>query len=175
LYAPPPWSLKKVGDADWNVRAKEVRVYAPADVSTEDLKAVVAEREPVNIGFSRHYTPPRESGYTRLFEETGQLPPNFALYMHALVSQQSKILVEPGTYHVINSIGYGFDSIKQPDFKYFKDCNDEKITVGKKLELINRLTMTFKLAFRLSLVECMECLFHCRLSMIRQIDRHQGR
>jgi hypothetical protein len=147
LYAPPPWSLKKVGDADWNVRAKEVRVYAPADVSTEDLKAVVAEREPVNIGFSRHYTPPRESGYTRVFEETGQLPPNFALYMHALVSQQSKKLVEPGTYHVINSIGYRFDSLDQPDYKYFFDHNDN-IPLEKEQELVDRLTMTFKLAFQ---------------------------
>ena len=147
-YAPPNWSLAKVGDADWNARAKVARVYAPANVSPADLEAVVAEREPVNIGgrgdqAMRHYTPLRDSGYTRLFRATGRLPPNFALYLRALVSATPKQLTAPRVVHVINSIGYGFDITPQPDYQYFM----AKFTPAKQQELRERLAMTFQLAF----------------------------
>jgi hypothetical protein len=151
-YAPPAWSLAKVGDADWNARAKDVRVYYPNDVSMADLKTVVAEREPVNIGgrgdtAMRHYAPLRDSGYTRLFRATGRLPPNFALYMRALISSTPKHLTQPKVVHVINSIGYGFDITPQPDYQYFM----KHFTPAKQNELRERLAKTFQLAFACAL------------------------
>lgn len=144
-WEPPHWSLQSVGSEDWNKRAKMCRVYAASDVNRADLAVVVSEREPVNVTMERKYKPIVETGYSRLYRETKKLPPNFAIYMPALMSSKDKHqLVKPKLVHVINSIGFAFDSDEQPDYDYFM----ANFTAAKKKELCDCVAMALKLAFQ---------------------------
>lgn len=142
--APPEWSLEQVGGDDWFRRAKQCRVYAADTVNRAELAVVVSEREPVNIEMESKYNDPKiKSGYSRLFK-ADHLPPNFALYMPAIMSQEEQRLQGAMTCHVINCIGFGFDVKAQPDYQYFM----ENFTEAKKKELQDRLAVIFKLVFQ---------------------------
>ena len=49
--------------------------------------------------------------------------------------------------HVINSIGYAFDSPLQPDYQYFVTDNRIDIRAERKNELIQKVSEMFKLVF----------------------------
>lgn len=147
-WGPPSWSLDSVTSDHWNKRAKLCRVYAASHADRAELAAVVSEREPVNIGMTdREYAPVGDSGYTRLYRETKRLPPNFALYMPALMSSKQKQLANPKIVHVMNSIGFAFDSDEQPDYDYFM----ANFTKAKKQELRDCVATALKLAFQCAL------------------------
>jgi hypothetical protein len=125
-YAPPMWSLEEVGEGDWMQRAAEVEVYCNESKAGQ-VHDVVRTREPVNMQMRRPYRNHIDSGYTTFYKENHTLAPNFALYMKAKISQSDSYLNSPLLVHVINTIGYAFDSSSQPDYQYFlTDFNHEK-------------------------------------------------
>ena len=125
-YAPPMWSLEEVGEGDWMQRAAEVQVYCNESKAGQ-VHDVVRTREPVNMQMHRPYRNHIDSGYTTFYKENHTLAPNFALYMKAKISQSDSYLNSPLLIHVINTIGYAFDSDRQPDYQYFlTDFNHEK-------------------------------------------------
>eukprot|EP00966_Prymnesium_polylepis_P291275 6727648-Prymnesium_polylepis.1 len=108
-----------------------------------------------------------DSGYLSLFkEDPSKLPPNIALYMHCPVNH----LANATTYviggsiatalrvHVLNVIGFGFDSVEQPDFLYFSEN-----WPSRKPILLAKMRMIFMYAFQcaqdLGLSEIALCAF----------------
>jgi hypothetical protein len=96
-------------------------VYYDKDENLEGVRTMVREREPCNISMRRIYF--EDSLKTRFGWKHGgyhkstvdRLMPNIAIYCHATV-------LRPSGYkkvHVINLVGYAFDTMHQPDYKYF--------------------------------------------------------
>jgi hypothetical protein len=128
-FQPPQWPIDH-----WQVLRKHgclrsVRVYYNSTDNVKDVKTCVSQRDVVNIGMETivrqgKLVKSSHSGYTELYKQNKtKLPPNFALYMKTPVSFDSKHLEKhpsPLHYrHVLNVIGYAFDSPKQPDHQYF--------------------------------------------------------
>lgn len=123
IYAPgcafPEWVL---GSAEWTShKFSDTKVYYNKEDSLEEVRAMATQREPCNIGMKRMYNEQlleKTIGWKRGAYEmstTAALMPNIAIYCHATVKRpQGNILV-----HVINLTCYAFDSMDQPDFKYF--------------------------------------------------------
>ena len=159
-YAPPMWSLEEVGEGDWMQRAAEVEVYC-SEERAHEVNAIVKDREPVNMQMQRHYRNPIDSGYTAFYNNNykTRLAPNFALYMKAKMSQSKTHLVNPMLVHVINTIGYAFDSRKQPDYQYFlTNFNDEKQTEFQDC-LTETMSFIFACANRHGLKKICLCYF----------------
>jgi hypothetical protein len=122
-YAFPTWTLTTPYQ-DIGKSAKLFYTLGPsqAEVSLEVVKRMATEREPVNIGMKRLYDPCRlkklfgwkTSAYSRYFKKHQTLGPNIAIYTPSIVEEDISQIV-----HVLNVIGYAFDSPKQPDFQYF--------------------------------------------------------
>lgn len=173
-FRPPAWSLEMIKeDPAWIVFANEVIIYALRDETDKDYKRVrivATERQPTNIGGPRYDTSGRpvydfypdelrmkfdyvNSGYTRLFEQDEtKLPPNIALYTQTPISR-----ADGWVAHVINAVGFGFDGVNQPDYKYF-------ILGGRmELELHNRLRDVFMLVFRCAFRKGLPTVVLCML------------
>ena len=86
------------------------------------------------------YNEPFKSGYTQYYEKFNELAPNFAIYARCTMSRDLKqldTLEDPLKVHVMNCIGFAFDSTEQPDYKYFFDKGT--ISIQKNLELQNNV------------------------------------
>jgi hypothetical protein len=135
-YRPPQWTLDFVKSPAWNSYARTAIVYYDPMDELRDVRQVVEQREPVNIGMNRHYNSDalqavfgyRVGGYQTLFYQTGRLPPNVAIYSltpFATISDESlrwdlpQAAVQIVNAHVINVTGYAFDSRDQVDYKFF--------------------------------------------------------
>jgi len=120
----PEWTIKK---NMWHKHSfDKTVVYYESKDDIEEVNEVVIMREPTNIALSRMYDESRmgeEFGYNiggYSLHKKGTIMPNIAVYCYAT-------LVHPSTNekqrlvnaHVINLIGYAFDSPNQPDYKYF--------------------------------------------------------
>lgn len=127
-YEFPQWSLeyfKKYGSE----LGKQCVVYY-SDGDLQSAKRLAIEREPVNIEMERHYDKDklqqlfgwRHGFYGTFFEQTGTLAPNLAIYTPSFVVDRNNQMVP---LHIINSIGYAFDSTKQPDYKVLHKKKDE--------------------------------------------------
>jgi len=135
-YRPPQWSLEFVNSSDWNSYAKTALVYHDVVDQFKDVRQVAEQREPVNIGMNRHYNSDAlqkafgygVGGYQTIFEQTGQLPPNIAIYARtpfatlpdgSLKWNLPRSAIQSVNIHVINVTGYAFDSRNQVDYKFF--------------------------------------------------------
>lgn len=140
-FRPPKWIFKP---EIWNkLDFKESIIFYNQKDQLEDVIKVATEREPVNIAMKRVYDRKalnstfgwEISYYGRYYNDHKKLAPNIAIY--------AKTPVRAGkvnrTAHVLNLIGYAFDSRVQPDYKYFE--NKSFYT------LLNRYVKVWKYAF----------------------------
>lgn len=133
-----------VGSPEWCNLAEKVEVMS-LDARDEMVRFVAEQREPVNVGMKKEGFDVSamqrvfgwsKSGYRVAFErDQSKLPPNIALYM-----QTPMVHADGPVAHVINAVGFAFDSEEQPDYKYF-------IIGGREAELLNRLRDVFLLVF----------------------------
>lgn len=134
IYLPscefPEWVLEP---QEWaNHRFSETKVYYMKTDSLEDVKQMATQREPCNICMKRLYSESRleqEFGWTHGAYERStpdKLMPNIAIYCYATVKRPNRTL----NIHVINLVGYAFDTQDQPDYKYFQ--------IRPKIDLIQK-------------------------------------
>eukprot|EP00927_Polykrikos_kofoidii_P003011 TRINITY_DN111_c0_g1_i1.p1 TRINITY_DN111_c0_g1~~TRINITY_DN111_c0_g1_i1.p1 ORF type:complete len:393 (-),score=46.25 TRINITY_DN111_c0_g1_i1:21-1199(-) len=147
-YAPPQWSLSLLADGKLDDFAKTVLVYYSREDNLQDVKLVAFQREPVNIAMERHYDADalsslagyRTGAYARSNQQ--QLMPNIAIYCVTPVVSGHKHTV----CHIINVIGYAFDSPHQKDYQYFFDSNGT-ISDRKWKELVLRMQRMWQFIF----------------------------
>jgi hypothetical protein len=100
-----------------------VKVLYHVDENLDDVKRLLLEREPCNIGMKRLYLSKalqRDFGYEQgayRLSTPEKLMPNIAVYAKATVKMETGFR----TAHVVNLIGAAFDHPYQPDFVYFQD------------------------------------------------------
>ena len=120
-YAFPEWVLDP---QIWKTHNFDtVKVFYHAQDSLVDVKKLMTEREPCNIGLKRLYNQKdlqkyfgySEGAYCMSTKE--KLMPNIAVYTHATVYRPNGFVKA----HVVNLIGAAFDHPDQPDFKYFQE------------------------------------------------------
>lgn len=121
----PKWVLNK--DIWDNLHFSKVIVYYNKLDSFNDVKKMVTEREPTNIGMNRTYNKKLlektfgwEVGYYEKFAvrcKYHHLAPNISIFARTPLVYKGKIKL----VNVINLVGYAFDSPNQPDHKHFKD------------------------------------------------------
>lgn len=149
-YSPPKWVLNpKV----WNKLSfdKSIIFFKKKD-SLEEVCRTVTEREPVNIAMKRIYDRKKlkskfgwETSYYQRYAEKHKykkLAPNFAVYAYTPVKIPHMLKISKTKFvHVINLIGYAFDSPVQPDYKFF---GGKTVSINKLLKLY---TSVWKYAF----------------------------
>jgi hypothetical protein len=131
-YAFPEWVLQQ---DRWNETGEKSHKFDDTIVVYDDdsdlnqVKELVEQREPVNMCIKgvmeRMYN--QNELETNFGWKTGaygnpttsQLYPNIGIYCHARVTNDVNKGAEEKDVHVMNLIGYGFDSIEQPDYQYF--------------------------------------------------------
>lgn len=102
--------------------ARTAVIYHTDADDIEDVKAVAWEREPVNIEMHRHYDQAKMKelfgyalgAYSRSTKT--KLMPNIAIYCQTPIFSSRGAMAHA---HVINVIGYAFDTPDQPDYQYF--------------------------------------------------------
>ena len=119
-YAPEAWVKEpaELAKLDWGA----VRVYHNSADDIAQVELVATQREPTNIAMERLYDADKLealAGYrwgAYGLSTPERLMPNIAIYCVTPVVQGGKRL---DRVHVINLIGYAFDSRHQPDMAYF--------------------------------------------------------
>jgi hypothetical protein len=121
-FAYPEWTYTAAQFQRLDFAATET--YYPKGASLPMVKALVTEREPVNIGMRRSYDQDelmatfgwRVGMYAKLYEQNKHaLPPNVAIYVRTPVKTGTKTVLA----HVINVVGFAFDDKSQPDYQFF--------------------------------------------------------
>lgn len=128
-YEFPQWSLDYFQKYGAELGKQCVVYFSDGDLS--NAKKLAIQREPVNIAMERHYDEEklealfgwRHGFYGKFFKETGTLAPNIAIYTPSFVMDRNN---RPIPLHIFNSIGYAFDSERQPDYKVLKG-NDQEL------------------------------------------------
>jgi len=147
--APPQWATDFIISEAFPYHAKLTEIYFDASDSIEEVQQAARHREPVNIEMERFYkeaefeqvTGYRHGAYNKSTAE--KLMPNIAIYTYTPI----KLNQEDANIHVINLIGNGFDTPKQPDFQYFLDGKNRKPSPEKLVELKARIEMMYRYAF----------------------------
>lgn len=141
-YAFPIWTIEKLQEHYYEL-APKCRIYF-SNGSLSEAKKLALQREPVNIEMERHYDEYRmeelfgwsRGYYGNFFKNTGRLAPNLAIYCPTLV----KVGNHYQKIHIINSIGYAFDSKKQPDYLVLSKSSPS--------ELYDRYKLVFEKIYR---------------------------
>jgi hypothetical protein len=117
----PTWVLDS---EKWQAHDFEsVKVFYDSNEKEDDVKLLMMEREPCNIGMKRLYnktTLKNEFGYEEgayRYSTQEKLMPSLAVYTHAHVKLRNRF----DKVHVINLIGVAFDHPYQPDFIFFRE------------------------------------------------------
>jgi hypothetical protein len=143
-YRFPAWVLEDNrwtdDDTDKHHKFKDTIVVYDNEAELNQVKELVEEREPVNIGMVRNYNENnleknfgwKNGAYRKLTQS--DLYPNIGIYCHARVTNGVNPGVEEKNVHVMNLIGYAFDSIAQPDYIYFLEKYGNK---KKTLKILN--------------------------------------
>lgn len=125
----PRWSLGLLAQGKLDEYAKSVVVYHSQDDDIEKVKRMTEQREPANMGMTRCYdedsfealTGHRHGAYAESTEE--ELMPNIAVYCRTPMRAPSGERVD---VHVINAVGFAFESTEQPDYQYFLSTDAPK-------------------------------------------------
>lgn len=153
----PEWVLDKT---EWDSFhfADTIVFYHNYD-DFKDVKKLITEREPCNIGMGRMYDIAKMQstfgwsyGAYQLSTKE-KLMPNIAVYCHSTFHYNNKKM----HIHVINLIGYAFDSTTQPDYIYFKSNYPNKQNMKKAL--VQKYHEMWKLA--------LACLIEKKLTKFR--------
>lgn len=147
-YAFPVWSLQMLKSGKLDNLLKETTVYYKACDSFADVQRVATEREPVNIGMWRFYNKQELNtlfGYRRgAYAESSRaaLMPNIAIYCRTPMRGFGPAI----EVHVINVVGYAFDSMWQPDYAYFFR---NKCSISRRMwnELVERMRQVWCFVF----------------------------
>lgn len=109
----PDWVLTR-----WNTHDfASTQVFYHKNDSLEDVKQLMLEREPCNIGMRRLYDADalqKTFGYK--YGAYNETSPNLAVYCHADVQSPEGTFLK---VHVLNVIGCALDSPRQPDVQRF--------------------------------------------------------
>ena len=150
-YKPHPLSLELLDTPQWDELSNEVCIYHTRTDNDSIIKKIATERDLVNIENKQCYNNTssewmdnfgwNQSGYSDYYEQTGDLPPQIAIYCPTPVIGTTK------TVHFMNSIGLGFDTKSQTDYKYFS----ERGFVGVDEHIANSFGMLFQCAENLKL------------------------
>lgn len=100
-------------------RFSDTIAFYHADDSVEDVKKLLLEREPCNIGMRRLYDQKamqKTFGWSKGAYASEKPMPNIAVYCEAIVRTEEKGFFD---VRVLNLIGCALDSSSQPDFKRF--------------------------------------------------------
>jgi hypothetical protein len=144
----PEWSIDLLGCGDLASYAGETRVYYDKREKFEDVEKMVYCREPCNIAMNRLYDEAKLSqkfGYTiGAYAESNEkkLMPNISIYCKTPIranGQQKDI-------HVINVVGYAFDSTEQPDYRYF--FTGGAVDLDKMQELVDKMKVMWNFCFQ---------------------------
>jgi hypothetical protein len=149
-YEFPKWTIEKLPQVYADLASK-CRVYY-SDGNENDAGLLMTQREPVNIAMKRYYDRTRlkqlfgwDMGYYgKFFKTHKKLAPNIAIYCPTLVKLENDFK----RVHVINAIGYAFDSNDQPDFQYFKRQRDIYGSNSSASELYDRYKRVFAKIYR---------------------------
>lgn len=117
-FAFPAWTLDETLWSEFLFNETIVYYHHGADV--KQVAELVYKREPTNIRAQNLYT--KETLNTHFCYSTGvhsTQSPNLAIYCHAHVKTKAGMF----RVHVINLIGLGFCSKKQPDYQRFMPGN----------------------------------------------------
>ena len=120
-FAFPSWSVEELESGRLEDLAPRATVYFPVDSDFTEVKKLVRQREPVNIAMKRLYDETKMQeyfGYSRgAYEQSSpeELLPNIAIYCKTPIRFQC----QREEVHVINVIGFAFDSPQQPDYQHF--------------------------------------------------------
>ncbi|CAK9012878.1 unnamed protein product [Durusdinium trenchii] len=163
-FAFPSWSCERLGEGSLEVYAQSVTVYYPQGAQLAEVKRLVREREPVNIGMKRRYDQQKmqeyfgyaTGAYGRL-SSSERLGPNLAVYcrtpMRAPDGRERDV-------HVINVIGFAFDKTQQPDYQYFLNHDDED---GRRAELVKKMSQMWEYIYFCAHEKKLKCV---RLSQV---------
>lgn len=151
-YKPPQWSLEETEHLD------QTTVYIMENYDKEAFLQCLYYRELVNITMEKQYQHPFDSGYTKYYNATRKLAPNFSIYARArmcrhaditrFLSKEDQVFLQRKDsldVHVINVIGFAFDDERQPDYRYFQPFDESKMEELKTL-LKNIFRMIFACA-----------------------------
>ena len=145
-------------------------VYDNDDLLTQ-VKELVEQREPVNIEMNLKTECYKKDQLEKNFGwKTGaygkssnlKLYPNIGIYCHARVTNGVSAGAEEKNVHVMNLIGYGFDSALQPDYIYFKHrygtnkADLKKLDTEDKAEFKKELIQRYR---KIWLKACYICKF----------------
>jgi len=179
----PEWVLEDNrwtgGDTDKHHKFDDTIVVYDDDASLNEVKELVEKREPVNIAMNRaNYDLSKletnfgwkHGAYEK--STSSELYPNIGIYCHARVTNG----VSPGAgeknVHVMNLIGYAFDSIKQPDYIYFLD--KYKITSADSTKVMVDSDETNKKQFKEDLIQryrkiWLKACYICKLKGLKNL------
>jgi len=146
-FAFPSWSVEMLKSGELDDYARSVTVYYRSGDDVEDVKRMATEREPVNIAMGRRYNEhqlQQHFGYSRgAYQRSTEthLMPNIAIYCRTPIRGTG---AQKARVHVINVVGYAFDSTSQPDYKYFFPLAANS---DKWHELVDRMQQVWRFAF----------------------------
>ena len=120
---------------EWDNHAfTNTKVYYMKYDLLDDVQQMITQREPCNIGMKRLYDEKmlqKEFGWMYGAYErstSNALMPNIAVYCYATVLRPLKTI----RVHVINLVGYAFDTPDQPDYTYFYGKQNDKTKLIQK-------------------------------------------
>lgn len=143
----PAWSLDLLGRGLLDRHARSAVAYYGSGEDLDAVKLLATQREPANVGMHRCYDGDlletlfghRKGAYAASNKD--KLLPNVAIYCLTPMRSAEGEQVDA---HVINVIGYAFDSPEQPDYQYFFPL---KSRPEKWEELVERMKQVWRYAF----------------------------
>jgi len=159
-YAFPEWAIEKLASGALEECLRSAIVYHAASENPDLVKLLATQREPCNIEMRRLYKEGqleslfgfRHGAYER--STSSQLMPNIAAYCRTPL----RIGTQEVIAHVINSVGYAFDSKLQPDYKYFFPMTDLKWR-----ELTDRMKYLWRFIFACAKRHNLQNVFLCNV------------
>jgi hypothetical protein len=115
----PKWTMDRFAHR-YEQLAPLVRVFCVNNADRKLALNLATLREPVNIGMTQHFDAASfrnkfgwsKSMYRAFYNEKKELAPNIAVYTPTQLEKGT-------TVHILNLVGYAFDSVAQPDYQHF--------------------------------------------------------
>mmetsp|Transcript_18629 Transcript_18629/g.41890 ORF Transcript_18629/g.41890 Transcript_18629/m.41890 type:complete len:482 (+) Transcript_18629:92-1537(+) len=162
-FAFPACVIDMLGSGELELYARTAVVYHLKEDRLDVVKDIAFQREPANIAMERLYDAEKLQGHFgyregayRKSSSTG-LMPNIAIYCRTPMGGEGYDQVD---VHVINVIGYAFDSMHQPDYKYFF-ASGPPMASSKWQELVKRYSQIWTFVFECARRQGLKRVFLC--------------